>query len=62
MLTISYESIIWIEQDHYNFLIIKCNFDGFEVTYNDFATQNFLLYLWEDERNERWYKKMRVIE
>jgi hypothetical protein len=62
MFNISHESIIWIEQDHYNFLIIKCNFNGFEVTYNDFATQNFLLYLWEDERNERWYRKMRVIE
>jgi len=61
-LRISYESIIWIEQDRYNFLIIKCSFNGIEITYNDFATQNLLLHLWEDERNERWYKKMRVIE
>lgn len=62
MLNINYESIIWLEQDQYNFLIIKCSFNGIEISYNDFATQNYLLYLREDERNERWYKKMRVIE
>ncbi len=61
-LHISYESIIWIEQDQYNFLIIRSNFSGLEIAYNDFATQNYLLYFWEDERNERWYQKMRIIE
>ncbi|WP_019986355.1 hypothetical protein [Rudanella lutea] len=60
-LTIRYESIIWIEQDPYNFLIIKCSFNGLEISYNDFATQNYLLYLWEDERNERWYKKTQTL-